>query len=427
MYGSESKIKINELLNSIGIDYHHLPINNPIDISEHKLQFMTGDGNWNDVLKVIRKSDDIMYILDIQNDVLETTGNHKVLTESGDFVFVKDLNNLTKINHKGNWVVPFVEKTDYIMPVIDFELSGDHTYLTNNVISHNTSFGDPYCVDPYTTKVNIQHKMIKETISLAELAERFLGVNDFQTPEIYDMADLDVETETQDGKIWVPIKTFVVKESTESYYTDGTLNGTANHKIIEGDEIIKLKDHPDFQQINKPIHVVDIEVDHEDHSYLANGRLNHNTTSGGKALGFHASVRLRLKSVGQIKAKVNEVEQTVGIKTKAQVVKNRVGPPLRTAEFSIFFDSGIDNHGSWLTVLKDYDLIKQGGAWYTYSFNGNDIKFLSKDFDAKLEEVDGLSEDIYNKICDIIIMKYRTENLGIDDVIIDKEPIPDEN
>ena len=91
------------------------------------------------------------------------------------------------------------------------------------------------------------------------------------------------------------------------------------------------------------------------------------TTSGGKAIQFHASCRLRLKAAGQIKAKIRGKEQTIGIKTKCIVVKNRMGPPLRTAEFNIFFESGIDDTGSWLQVMKDYDLVKQGGSWYTYT------------------------------------------------------------
>ena len=120
------------------------------------------------------------------------------------------------------------------------------------------------------------------------------------------------------------------------------------------------------------------------------------TTSGGKAIAFHASCRLRLKAAGQIKAKVNGQDQVVGIKTKAQVVKNRMGPPLRTAEFDIYFDSGIDDFGGWLRVLKDYKLVSQSGAWYTYtSENGEAIKFQSKDWNDKLENDDSLIEEIY--------------------------------
>tara|TARA_R110001583_G_scaffold3293_6_gene21283 strand:- start:1209 stop:2333 length:1125 start_codon:yes stop_codon:yes gene_type:complete len=141
------------------------------------------------------------------------------------------------------------------------------------------------------------------------------------------------------------------------------------------------------------------------------------TTSGGKALQFHASCRLRLKAAGQIKTKVKGQDQVVGIKTKAQVVKNRMGPPLRTAEFDIYFDSGIDDFGGWLRVLKDYNMVKQGGSWYTYTReNGDEIKFLSKDWNGKLEDDQTLKDEVYNKICDKVIMDYKIDNFGIDDL-----------
>ncbi len=150
------------------------------------------------------------------------------------------------------------------------------------------------------------------------------------------------------------------------------------------------------------------------------------TTSGGKALGFHASCRLRLKAAGQIKSKVDGKDQTIGIKTKAVVVKNRMGPPLRTAEFEIYFDSGVDDYGGWLTVMKDRKLIKLAGAWYTYtdSVTGKEHKFLSKDFNALMDDNPELREQIYNTICDAYIMEYKTDKLGIDDVEISDEPVP---
>jgi recombination protein RecA len=149
------------------------------------------------------------------------------------------------------------------------------------------------------------------------------------------------------------------------------------------------------------------------------------TTSGGKALQFHASCRLRLKAAGQIKTKVKGQEQVVGIKTKAQVVKNRMGPPLRTAEFDIYFDSGIDDFGGWLRVLKDYNMVKQGGSWYTYTReNGDEIKFLSKDWNGKLEADSTLKDEVYHKICDKVIMDYKIDNFGIDDLEHTQEPPP---
>ena len=150
------------------------------------------------------------------------------------------------------------------------------------------------------------------------------------------------------------------------------------------------------------------------------------TTSGGKAIGFHASCRLRLKAAGQIKVKVNGKDQVVGIKTKAQVVKNRMGPPLRTAEFNILFDSGIDDYGSWLQMKKDAKLVSQAGAWYTYTdeLTGEVIKFQSKEFESKILNDPDRKDRLYNQICDSMIMDYKTDAIGIDDIEIGNDDVP---
>ncbi len=152
------------------------------------------------------------------------------------------------------------------------------------------------------------------------------------------------------------------------------------------------------------------------------------TTSGGKAIPFHSSVRLRLKSVGQIKVKKDGVDQAIGIKTRCQVVKNRMGPPLKTIDYDIYFESGIDDFGGWLNVMKQFKLVATAGAWYTFTrADGTEIKFLSKDFEKKLQEVDGLKEEIYQLICDAYILKYQPgEDIGIDDVEIDEEFVSEE-
>jgi recombination protein RecA len=133
------------------------------------------------------------------------------------------------------------------------------------------------------------------------------------------------------------------------------------------------------------------------------------TTSGGKAIAFHSSVRLRLKGIGSIKVKVGGVDRIVGLKVRAQVIKNRMGPPLRSADFDILFDRGIDNYGSWLKVLKDNSLIKQSGAWYSYidTDSGEEIKLQSKDFNKILEERPELRTQIYGKICEATVLKYK--------------------
>ena len=132
------------------------------------------------------------------------------------------------------------------------------------------------------------------------------------------------------------------------------------------------------------------------------------TTSGGKAIAFHASTRLRLNLMGKIS---NSNGDVIGVKVKANVVKNRLGPPHRTAEFEIYFNRGIDDLGAWLKVMKELKLVKQAGAWYSYEDpeSGEETKFQSKDFQAFLEANAERKELLYNEICESLIMKYQTE------------------
>ena len=158
------------------------------------------------------------------------------------------------------------------------------------------------------------------------------------------------------------------------------------------------------------------------------------TTSGGKAIPFHASVRLRLKNTGMIKAKVNSVEQVVGSKTNVQVVKNRMGPPHRKVDYEIYYDSGIDNYGGWLSIMKNFDLVKQSGAWYKLEDMDHEtgetfgeLKFQSKDFVEKVISNPEAKDRLYKRICDAYIFKYQAGiDGGIDDVIITDEFIDEE-
>jgi recombination protein RecA len=178
------------------------------------------------------------------------------------------------------------------------------------------------------------------------------------------------------------------------------------------------------------------------------------STSGGKAVGFHSSVRIRLKSLGQIKMKVNGVDTVVGIKTRAIVQKNRLGPPLKSVDYDIYFESGIDNYGSWLNTLKAYGLAKSATVWslpLTYKSdkerdeNGKNIirefsgdivdpttgviketdgvlKFKSKDFGAWMDANPELRDWIYEMVCDRFIMSYKVnKDFGIDDIEVDED------
>lgn len=288
-------------------------------------------------------------------------------------------------------------------------------------------WGDPYCVDPYTTMVTIRYEYkpgyyANETMSIDRFSDLYCNNDDFENPEEFDVEDRHIEIESTDintgETIWNPIKTFIIKNPVDKYFTDGSLNCSQNHKLYSNVEkdFIKAKKHPDFKQINEKLHIVDFELG-GNHTYLANGRLNHNTTSGGKAIGFHSSVRIRLKQMGQIKAKVNGVDQVVGIKTRAQVIKNRVGPPFKNADFNIYFDSGINETDAIIELCKNYGIIQQAGAWGTFvnTDTGEEIKFQAKTFEEKILNVEHNKKFIYDKIAEYSIVKYK--QFGEEEVI----------
>lgn len=138
-----------------------------------------------------------------------------------------------------------------------------------------------------------------------------------------------------------------------------------------------------------------------------------------KALGFHASTRIRLSAIGSIKKK-DDGNSVVGINCKAKVTKSRLGPPLRSAEFEMFFDKGIDDANSWLHFLVDRGVIKQTGAWYTITDNDVEHRIQSKEWKSFLEADAERKERLYTQLCDAFVMRYKSSS-DPDDMESDEE------
>lgn len=119
---------------------------------------------------------------------------------------------------------------------------------------------------------------------------------------------------------------------------------------------------------------------------------NPETTPGGRALKYYSSVRMDIRRIQSLK----ENDDFSGIKVRVKVVKNKVAPPFRTAEFDIMFNEGISREGNLLDVGVDFDLIKKSGAWYEY----NEEKIGQGREAAKsfLRENPKIAEDLEKKI-----------------------------
>jgi recombination protein RecA len=118
------------------------------------------------------------------------------------------------------------------------------------------------------------------------------------------------------------------------------------------------------------------------------------TTTGGNALKFYASVRLDIRRTGTIK----RGDEAVGNETKVKVVKNKVAPPFKTAEFDILFGEGISRQGEIIDMAVNAKVIEKSGAWYAY--NGEKIGQGRDNAREFLRENEALAFEIENKVRD---------------------------
>ncbi len=162
----------------------------------------------------------------------------------------------------------------------------------------------------------------------------------------------------------------------------------------------------------------DIEVGGESgtHNYFVDGVMVHNspeTTSGGKALKFYASVRLDVRRIETLK----DGSDAVGNRTRVKVVKNKVSPPFKQAEFDIIYGQGISREGGLIDMGVEQGFVRKAGAWYTYE--GDQLGQGKENARTFLRDNPDLADEIEKKIKEKLGVGPQVDKPAVADVPVD--------
>lgn len=211
----------------------------------------------------------------------------------------------------------------------------------------------------------------------------------------YDIRDKNIKVKSFNHKTnqaeMKKIVSLVRKEDSKVYHLvnkagDILLKCSGAHRIFDNDKkeyfhARDIKSGKALNNVGKKVNffvketseimpIVDMEVE-DNENYFTNGILSHNTTSGGKALQFYASIRLKLSKVGVIEEGKGDDKEKVSVRTRVEAVKNKTFPPFRKAEYVVVFGKGIDNEAGILDELIEHEIILKKGGWY--SIDGSNV------------------------------------------------------
>ena len=138
------------------------------------------------------------------------------------------------------------------------------------------------------------------------------------------------------------------------------------------------------------------------------------TTTGGRALKFYSTVRLDVRKTD----KIMQGQEMIGNRTRIKVVKNKVAPPFRTAEFDIMYGEGVSRVGTVLDIATDFDIIEKSGSWYSY--DGSRLGQGKENAKKALKEKPELAAEIEEKVREKLVEQAAAAKEG------EVERVPDE-
>ena len=139
---------------------------------------------------------------------------------------------------------------------------------------------------------------------------------------------------------------------------------------------------------------------------------NPETTTGGNALKFYASVRLDIRSIGKIK----KGDEILGNDTRVKVVKNKVAPPFKQAEFEIRYGQGVSHEGEIISLAVKLEIMEKAGAWYSY--NGTRIGQGKDNVRIFLQENPDIAESLEKEIRDRLLPKANKDSSEVDASVV---------
>lgn len=146
---------------------------------------------------------------------------------------------------------------------------------------------------------------------------------------------------------------------------------------------------------------------------------NPETTAGGRALKYYASVRLDIRKIENLK----QDGEVIGNRARVKVVKNKVAPPFREAEFDIVYGKGISKSGNILDLAVNLDIIEKSGSWFSY--NGDRIGQGRENVKKYLEENSNIMDEVEKKVRDNFNQAFE-KSLGDEEVDEEQETEPEE-
>lgn len=411
----------------LGLDWRSMKIGEAVDVSakgvvidsfSHEKEKRTPSR----VLRAIRKPDAVGYAVMMENlRLFSCSKDHKLwvklhLDMEASYLKVEQLLGKTFYLFDGSfWKAAGVRKSNKKIPILDVEVEDTHNYFSGGVLSHNTVYGNPECVTPDTliTRGSIEtQETMEKLFSLCGVNWRVMSPGDsidVSSKGILVSSFNEAKKVVEEKKVLklirkadspvFSVQTTAGVELFKASLAHKIFASTDGGKTFNWSDLLSLKGNNDIivksmdsekvyeqdiqiQGYGAVYPILDFEVE-GNHNYFANGVLSHNTTTGGNALRFYASVRLTTRR----KEYVGAADAPEGIVTVVKAIKNKVATPFRSCEVKLLFGKGYQVEEEFISAFVERELIQKGGSWYTILYADKDGKELS-------ERVQGLEKVI---------------------------------